>query len=75
MANALRPQCLEFFEHYFVQETGYLRAVPRWGGNDGPDDAAENGLNWTVLVRRPTLVLGPCLFIVPLKFPSGCLCS
>ena len=20
-----------------------------WGGNDGPDDGAENGLNWTIL--------------------------
>ena len=41
--------CVEFFEHYFHPDTGYLRAIPRWGGNDGPDDAAENGLNWTVL--------------------------
>jgi hypothetical protein len=38
----------EFFEHYF-DERGYLRCIPRWGGNDGPDDAAENFLNWTVL--------------------------
>ena len=36
-------------EHYFDVETGYGKWIPRWGGNDGPDDAAENGLNWTVL--------------------------
>ena len=40
--------CAEFFDHYF-DERGYLRCVPRWGGNDGPDDAAENLLNWTML--------------------------
>ena len=40
--------CQAFFEHYF-DERGYLLCVPRWGGDDGPDDAAENMLNWTVL--------------------------
>ncbi len=40
--------CQEFFDHYF-DERGYLCCVPRWGGNDGPDDAAENFLNWTML--------------------------
>jgi hypothetical protein len=38
----------EFYNHYF-DERGYLLCVPRWGGNDGPDDAAENFLNWTML--------------------------
>lgn len=38
----------EFFERYF-DERGYLLCVPRWGGNDGPDDAAENFLNWPML--------------------------
>ncbi len=38
----------EFYDKYF-DERGYLLCVPRWGGNDGPDDAAENFLNWTVL--------------------------
>jgi hypothetical protein len=37
-----------FFARYF-DERGYLLCVPRWGGNDGPDDAAENLLNWTML--------------------------
>lgn len=40
--------CLEFYDRYF-DERGYLLAVPRWGGDDGPDDAAENQLNWTIL--------------------------
>ena len=38
----------QFHEKYF-DDRGYLLCVPRWGGNDGPDDAAENMLNWTVL--------------------------
>ena len=37
-----------YFDHYF-DDRGYLLCVPRWGGNDGPDDAAENLLNWTLL--------------------------
>ena len=51
--------CVEFFEHYFDQQTGYLLAIPRWGGNDGPDDAAENGLNWTMLyaLGAPDVIL------------------
>ena len=40
--------CQEFFARYF-DERGYLLCVPRWGGDDGPDDAAENLLNWTML--------------------------
>jgi hypothetical protein len=47
----LEEQCRaieEFYAHYF-DERGYLLCVPRWGGDDGPDDAAENLLNWTML--------------------------
>ncbi|MBT3604999.1 MAG: hypothetical protein HN521_18215 [Candidatus Latescibacteria bacterium] len=40
--------CAAFFDHYF-DERGYLLCVPRWGGDDGPDDGAENVLNWTML--------------------------
>jgi hypothetical protein len=40
--------CEIFFARYF-DERGYLRCVPRWSGDDGPDDALENVLNWTVL--------------------------
>ena len=51
--------CVEFFEHYFDTETGYGKWIPRWGGNDGPDDAAENGLNWTMLfaLGAPPVIL------------------
>ena len=38
----------KFYTKYF-DERGYLLCVPRWGGNDGPDDAAENLAGWTVL--------------------------
>ena len=47
----LEEQCRaveEFYVHYF-DERGYLLCVPRWGGDDGPDDAAENLLNWPML--------------------------
>ncbi len=40
--------CEAFYDHYF-DDNGYLLCVPRWGGDDGPDDAAENQLNWTML--------------------------
>ena len=40
--------CVDFYNKYF-DERGYLLCVPRWGGDDGPDDAAENQLNWTML--------------------------
>jgi len=40
--------CERFFERYF-DERGYLNCVPRWSGDDGPDDALENVLNWTAL--------------------------
>jgi hypothetical protein len=38
----------EYFDHYF-DDRGYLLCVTRWGGDDGPDDAIENLLNWTML--------------------------
>src|SRR5687767_1697228 len=40
--------CEQFFARYF-DERGYLLCVPRWSGDDGPDDALENLLNWTML--------------------------
>jgi len=40
--------CSEFFDQYF-DERGYLECIARWGGNDGPDDAIENLVNWPVL--------------------------
>ncbi|MDP6698184.1 MAG: hypothetical protein QGH25_00925, partial [Candidatus Latescibacteria bacterium] len=40
--------CTAFFDKYF-DERGYLECLPRWGGNDGPDDAIENLVHWPVL--------------------------
>jgi hypothetical protein len=40
--------CREFFEKYF-DERGFLLCVERWGGDDGPDDAIENCLDWPIL--------------------------
>ncbi len=40
--------CRRFFDYYF-DERGYLKCVPRWGGDDGPDDAIENLTDWPVL--------------------------
>jgi len=48
LLEAQSRACEEFFERYF-DERGYLLCVPRWSGDDGPDDALENLLNWTVL--------------------------
>ena len=48
LLEAQTAACTEFYERYF-DARGYLECVPRWGGDDGPDDAAENQLNWTIL--------------------------
>lgn len=48
LIRAQSAACRAFYERYF-DDRGFLRCVTRWGGNDGPDDAAENLLNWTVL--------------------------
>ena len=40
--------CEAFFDRYF-DERGYLICLPRWGGNDGPDDAIENLTGWPIL--------------------------
>ena len=58
LIKAQTQACEEFYGHYF-DERGYLLCVPRWGGDDGPDDAAENLLNWTMLhaLGAPDIVL------------------
>ncbi len=38
--------CVKFFRRYFNQATGYLETTPRFGGDDGPDDAIENVNDW-----------------------------
>lgn len=40
--------CERFAEKY-LDERGYLLHTPRWGTLDGPDDAIEIFLNWTLL--------------------------
>ena len=40
--------CREYFEKYF-DDRGWLLCVERWGGDDGPDDAIENCLDWPIL--------------------------
>lgn len=40
--------CEAFYARYF-DERGYLRAVERWGANDGPDDAIEHLNDWALL--------------------------
>ena len=48
LIRAKTDACREFFDRYFDQN-GYLEMIPRWGGNDGPDDAIENLTDWPVL--------------------------
>jgi hypothetical protein len=45
-ANA--AACEAFFGKYF-DARGYLEIYPRWGANDGPDDAIENVNDWPLL--------------------------
>jgi hypothetical protein len=48
LLEAQSRACEQYYRRYF-DERGYLLCVPRWSGDDGPDDALENVLNWTVL--------------------------
>jgi hypothetical protein len=48
LLEAQSRACEQFYARYF-DDRGYLLCVPRWSGDDGPDDAIENVLNWTVL--------------------------
>ncbi|MBM3262633.1 MAG: hypothetical protein FJY97_04305 [candidate division Zixibacteria bacterium] len=55
----LKTEAVEaFYDHYF-DDRGFLLCIPRWGGDDGPDDAAENMRGWTVLhaLGAPDIVL------------------
>ncbi len=58
LIKASARACEQFYEKYF-DERGYLECVPRWGGDDGPDDAAENQLEWTMLhaLGAPDVIL------------------
>ncbi|MDA1280033.1 MAG: hypothetical protein O3B95_08330 [Chloroflexi bacterium] len=48
LIKAQTAACERIFDRYF-DERGYLMCVPRWGGNDGSDDAIENLAGWPVL--------------------------
>jgi hypothetical protein len=48
LLDAQATACEAYFARYF-DDRGYLLCVPRWSGDDGPDDALENLLNWTML--------------------------
>ena len=48
LIHAQTLACEAFFDRYF-DERGYLICIPRWGGNDGPDDAIENLTGWPIL--------------------------
>jgi hypothetical protein len=48
LLKANEEACAAFFARYF-DERGWLRAVERWGANDGPDDAIENVNDWPTL--------------------------
>ncbi|MBN9590011.1 MAG: hypothetical protein J0G99_13515 [Alphaproteobacteria bacterium] len=46
LLHAHTAACVTFFKRYFDQATGWLETTPRWGGDDGPDDAIENVNDW-----------------------------
>ena len=48
LIDAQVQACQRIFTKYFDQR-GYLLCMPRWGGNDGSDDAIENLAGWPVL--------------------------
>ncbi len=48
LLRANSQACEAFFDHYF-DHRGYLLCVPRWGGDDGADDAIENLAHWPTL--------------------------
>ncbi len=46
LLHAHTAACVKYFQRYFNQETGWLETTPRFGGDDGPDDAIENVNDW-----------------------------
>jgi hypothetical protein len=48
LLQANTAACKEFFHKYF-DDRGWLLCVERWGGDDGPDDAIENLMDWPIL--------------------------
>lgn len=58
LLQAQTSACERIFNKYF-DERGYLLCMPRWGGNDGSDDAIENLAGWPVLhaLGAPDVIL------------------
>lgn len=48
LLKANSAACKEFYERFF-DERGWLLCVERWGGDDGPDDAIENCMDWPIV--------------------------
>src|SRR5690349_21758717 len=48
LIQANTAACKEFYNKYF-DDRGWLLCVERWGGDDGPDDAIENLMDWPIL--------------------------
>jgi len=48
LLQANTTACKEFYNKYF-DERGWLQCLERWGGDDGPDDAIENLMDWPIL--------------------------
>jgi hypothetical protein len=48
LLDANNAACKEFYSRYF-DDRGWLLCVERWGGDDGPDDAIENLMDWPIL--------------------------
>ena len=46
LLHAHTAACVKFFHRYFNQASGWLETTPRFGGDDGPDDAIENVNDW-----------------------------
>jgi len=46
LLHAHTEACVKFFKRYFDPANGWLETTPRYGGDDGPDDAIENVNDW-----------------------------
>ena len=46
LLHAHTEACVKFFKRYFDPASGWLETTPRYGGDDGPDDAIENVNDW-----------------------------
>ena len=58
LMRAQAVACEAFYHRYF-DSRGFLMCIPRWGGNDGPDDAIENltGYSMVHTLGGPTHIL------------------